>query len=256
MKNKLAAGAGVAAIAAAGGGYGVKNYFDIPDMPTYKTVAEIGNSLSTSYSSDKVGNVYSKYLVNPNEESNKEWWEWSFKYILFWGSKNGLSSEFSKVKEAYKKESGGSETHLNKVCEAAFKKQTDSSFKNTKYESDMWHYCSVFVIKPLTIKDLNEQEAYPADSVIKTHTDLASTKDARNGYFWKIKEEEFFASADGKTESNTFFKTFYDKNKDKSKEERESLKDKCEEAYNMNSTSDPTPASVKSNCSFHLLSSN
>ncbi|GCE63557.1 hypothetical protein MHSWG343_05540 [Candidatus Mycoplasma haematohominis] len=148
---------------------------------------------------------------------------------------------------------------MNKACEIALKKEKTHFSSNSKYENDMWNYCSVFIVKPVTIENSKKKEKYEENTfgVEKTHN-FISTQDLRNEFFWRVRNEEFFSESGDKSgntaTANSFFKSFYDDNKNKP-DNRSNIKDQCEAAYKKSSTwnNDLTLANVKQYCSFDVI---
>ncbi|GCE63494.1 hypothetical protein [Candidatus Mycoplasma haematohominis] len=260
--TKLAVGAG-ATVLAVGGSYGISALFkNIPPMPDeHTTVSENTSNFSSTYTSPKFGHAYGKYLVDPTK--NQKWWEWSFNYLL--SKAESLSSEFQKVKNAYSSDSN-SDAHLNKVCETAFKlDKTDLEVDNkSQYLDNVWRFCSLALNKPVTIEKSQDKDSYsspasPEKIGHKHKSTLISIKNPDNDRFWELRDKEFFEATGAKSgsqaEENSFFKKFYETNHTK-KENRPSLKSKCQAAYEQednDSTSTETQAKTSEVTKFCAL---
>uniref|UniRef100_UPI001C0A6C22 hypothetical protein n=1 Tax=Candidatus Mycoplasma haematohominis TaxID=1494318 RepID=UPI001C0A6C22 len=224
MALTKAAAAGTGAILIASGGYGVSTIFTkIPNMPdVHLVISKETSTFSTNYASGKFGNAYGDYLVDPNKTENKDWWEWSFNYIFWNTSWNDLSEQFKGIKQAYTSDTtANNTTHLNRVCETAYKDTKTSLEAKPKYESNVWSFCSLFINKLVTVDQSLNKNGYSTTSEKIGHkqkSKLISTVDKRNDLFWKLRTDEFFADTgtrSGKTATNEkFFHKFYNDNKD------------------------------------------
>ncbi|GCE63527.1 hypothetical protein MHSWG343_05240 [Candidatus Mycoplasma haematohominis] len=255
MALTKAAAAGAGAILIASGGYGVSTIFTkIPNMPNVHSVIKESSAFSTNYASGKFGHTYGDYLVDSNKTENKDWWEWSFNYIFWNTSWNDLSKQFKGVKQAYTSDASvNSATHLNRVCETAYKdtKANLEAEANSKYASNVWSFCSLFINKLVTVDQSLNKDGYSTSSGKIGHeqkSKLISAVDKRNDLFWKFRTDEFFADTgtrSGKTATNEkFFHKFYNDNKDLT--DKPSIKSRCNEGYEKSSgTSDSSDTNPK-----------
>ncbi|WP_216083589.1 hypothetical protein [Candidatus Mycoplasma haematohominis] len=248
---KGAAGLGAVALVV-GGGYALKGGLDswTPEVSFLSKMDEA--TFKKDYTNDKFGKKYAKYLTDPNK--NESWWKKKYDEVLKneqevkgengqVTNNNNLSSEFQKG--AVSKGFDSKDTNaLNKVCEAAFKKDlTDikpSSGTNTdkdKYRAGIWKYCTIFEKELLTVKDASNSSSYDGSKLGKTEEDvLADTKSENNKIFWERKQQEFFFGGTDKKgigSKATADKAFGDLYKKKDSKEKEvgALKGVCETVY-------------------------
>ncbi|WP_216083607.1 hypothetical protein [Candidatus Mycoplasma haematohominis] len=99
---------------------------------------------SISYGNSTFGQENAKYLVDPNDSRNKEWWDEKFTKLSI--QQTG-SDAANKLHEDFRSEaitSGfGDDKSLNKVCDTAFKTQKNTWSTKTHYEDNVWTYCSL-----------------------------------------------------------------------------------------------------------------
>ncbi|WP_216083234.1 hypothetical protein [Candidatus Mycoplasma haematohominis] len=142
---KGAVGAGAVALIVAGG----VGAAYINNEPTAFTLSskEIG---TVSFTNGNIGNIEAnKSKLVADHEKNKDWFNWVYKNKLSYakeakeGEASKLSTEFQAVTEGY---GTGTTTSLNKVCDAAYKKnKTDFEGNNepnkVKYKADVEKFC-------------------------------------------------------------------------------------------------------------------
>ncbi|GCE63507.1 hypothetical protein MHSWG343_05040 [Candidatus Mycoplasma haematohominis] len=241
---KGAAGLGAAALLV-GGGYALKRGLDNWN-PEISFLSDIESTeFQKSYTEGTLGEKYRKYLTNPNE--NEEWWKQKYEDVLkkvHDASGNpkpneSLSDEFKNgaVTKGFDKKD---DKALNKVCDAAFKKQLSTDIKPSgttkdKYRADIWKYCTIFEKELLTVKD-SESDTYTANLGKTKEGVLAATKTTNNDLFWERKQKEFFYGGNNKNGTGEDaaggkpFKQLHDQKSSKADVKGE-LKKVCETAY-------------------------
>ncbi|GCE64063.1 hypothetical protein MHSWG343_10710 [Candidatus Mycoplasma haematohominis] len=242
------------------GGYMFSPVFtNSPPMPDVHHTISVSTSFSKDYTSGTFGIKYGYLLVDPKKPENQNWWEWSLNRFYSDSKSDSLSAEFKGITDGYKFEHANSEiVFLSDVCEAAFKKQLNTVTGN--YENDVWKYCSLSLIKPLTVEESSDQGRYsgtPEKIGNTSKSILMSVENPLNKDFWDLRTGEFFRKGSiyfpTSSTDNSFFKKFYEDNKNKFP--KPNLREKCGESYEKdadNSTSSqdkPTKTEVIKFCS-------
>ncbi|GCE63523.1 hypothetical protein [Candidatus Mycoplasma haematohominis] len=242
-----AAKAGIALVVLAStsvGGYYLFNSNTKEVKQTFVLASKVKTDLDRSYTTEKFGNVYSIYMVDPNNEKNKWWWEAvyeAFKSDVSGSSeKSKFSTEFqnvSAIDQAYSKSSNDTKA-LNQVCEVAFQKtKTDvSSTTKPNYEDNVWTYCSILRSHPKVIPD-SVDAAYTGKNG-ETHkgkaVSVSAEDDEANKSFWDLRNKEFFdivsSKSSGNSSKGSIFKSLYGKKSDVRGDE-DTVKKACEGAY-------------------------
>ncbi|WP_216083689.1 hypothetical protein [Candidatus Mycoplasma haematohominis] len=208
------------------------------------------DNLTNFYAAEKFGNIYSIYMVDPNNEENKWWWEKVYgdfqKDLIDDNKKNGLSTEFTKdkINKAYASstENGGSKA-LNQVCDVALKKTPTELKTPDNYENNVWTYCSIVNAKYKFVDIANAGNKLISDTQHKNKAVSAENSD--NSSFWDRRNKEFFGEANkagtGENASKgSIFETLY-KSKSSTSPTSDNIKQKCQESYNLEKTENNTP---------------
>ncbi|GCE63574.1 hypothetical protein [Candidatus Mycoplasma haematohominis] len=190
---------------------------------------------STSYANSTFGKTNAKYLVDPDNSRNEEWWNEKYK-VLF--SKQSESDATSKLSTEFQKTAitsgyGTGNNALNKVCDVAFKEQTTSWNTKQNYEDNVWTYCSLLEGKPKLLTESDHK-----DKLGGAHKDKAVlAKNDDNSKFWELRNKEFFGKGEysGEHATGSIFKGLYGK---KGQEKPGTIKEKCEEAYGSDKNQD------------------
>ncbi|GCE63810.1 hypothetical protein [Candidatus Mycoplasma haematohominis] len=230
--TKLAIGAGTAVLIA-GGGYGVSTLFS--QEPIYLKTATVGT----------FGEDFQLHFADASGNENDSWW--SSRFSEKYKSETAQSNDFKNLSGFDK---------LKEKCNEAYKKATktdispdeDSDQSKAKYESDIWIFCSIDGVKPLTIgESVNEEPDFKdgGQHVSKLggtkKKKLISTKNSSNQKFWDRQAKAFFLPKENKdslgkraSDAGAGFKTLYD---DQNKRATKDLKDACETRYKDTSDS-------------------
>ncbi|GCE63662.1 hypothetical protein [Candidatus Mycoplasma haematohominis] len=198
------------------------------------------DDLNGSYESGKFGNDYAIYMVDPDNEKNKWWWEESYKNLK---SDISNSDKRSKLYEAFYKGGvekvnlgfGTTEDSLNKVCDVAFKKKP-SDLSEEHYGDNVWAYCSVVGAKYTFVAD--DDYAGKFGSKLEHKNKILSVKNSDNESFWAERNKQFFGRTgkDGSgadASAGSEFKKLYAKGVESNGEGVDSVKKKCEDAYDV-----------------------
>ncbi|GCE63510.1 hypothetical protein [Candidatus Mycoplasma haematohominis] len=208
------------------------------------------DNLTNSYAAEKFGNIYSIYMVDPNNEENKWWWEKVYgdfqKDLTNDSKKAGLSTEFTseKINKAYSSSSAnGGNTALNQVCDVAFKKNSTELNNPANYENNVWAYCSIVNAKYKFVDIANAGNKLISDAQHKNKAVSAENSD--NSSFWDKRNKEFFGEANKagtgvKSSVGSIFETLY-KSKSSTPSTSDNIKQKCQESYNLEKTGSNTP---------------
>ncbi|WP_216083696.1 hypothetical protein [Candidatus Mycoplasma haematohominis] len=247
-----AAKAGIALVVLAStsvGGYYLFNSNTKEVKQAFVLASKVKKDLDSAYPSGKFGNDYSIYMIDPNNEKNKWWWEEVYEAFKSDVSGSSATSKFSTefqnvsaIDQAYSKKDTDTKA-LNQVCEVAFKKSKDEVTASTKpnYEDNVWTYCSILRSKPKVIPSSGDTTYTGKNG--ETHkgkaVSVSTEDDGANKSFWDLRNKEFFdivsSKSSGDLAKGSIFKTLYGKKNDVRGSE-DTVKKVCQDAYGKGSS--------------------
>ncbi|GCE63465.1 hypothetical protein MHSWG343_04620 [Candidatus Mycoplasma haematohominis] len=235
MNAAQVAGALGAGTLLAGGSYLGYSYLSV----SYTTLE---NSNATSYGNGTIGNNNKSQLVDPFFEDNEKWWNSVHKVLV--GDKTNkeseISDEFKKVTKGFKNNKEENGTHLNQICNVAFKKQENETY-NSKYLKNVWTYCSINgnlaeekgnEPKPkslLEIADSNVSASHIGG--IAQNKDKLAANHADNQYWWNWVYENRFQPAKPSTGSGNLSTEFSSVDKGYNATDNKALSKVCADQY-------------------------
>ncbi|WP_216083351.1 hypothetical protein [Candidatus Mycoplasma haematohominis] len=141
---KVGAATAAVAVGATGAGFGISSYLNTPYSLYSFLNSNDGKDLKESYK-DKLGGIEKNQHLFVADTKKNEWW-WKAKYQKL-KNEEDKSDEFKNATD-YDSQTANNTNAINKLCDAAYKKdssgfttETTTTNNKTTYKKDIAKYC-------------------------------------------------------------------------------------------------------------------